>query len=91
MPTVDLPAGPVEYVDTGGDGPVVVLTHGFPMDHRQWRKVLPHLEDMRCILPTLPLGAHRAPMRPGADLSQGDRRRSSPTCLTRSTCTTSPW
>ncbi|MBA3798311.1 MAG: alpha/beta hydrolase [Geodermatophilaceae bacterium] len=71
MPTVDLPAGPVEYVDTGGDGPVVVLTHGFPMDHRQWRKVLPHLEDMRCILPTLPLGAHRAPMRPGADLSQG--------------------
>lgn len=70
MPVVELPAGEVEYVDTGGDGPVVVLTHGFPMDHRQWRLVLPHLDGLRCVLPTMPMGAHRRPMRPDADLSQ---------------------
>ncbi len=69
MPTIDVPSGPIDYVDTGGDGPVVVLTHGFPMDHRQWRKVVPLLEGARCILPTLPLGGHRVPVRPGTDLS----------------------
>jgi pimeloyl-ACP methyl ester carboxylesterase len=68
---VELPAGPVEYVDTGGPGPVVVLTHGFPMNHLQWRKVVPLLDGVRCILPTLPLGAHRQPMHADADLSQG--------------------
>lgn len=69
MPTIELPCGPVDYVDTGGSGPVVVLTHGFPMDHRQWRKVVPLLHSVRCILPTLPLGAHRVPMKPGTDLT----------------------
>ncbi|MBW8481692.1 alpha/beta fold hydrolase [Actinomadura parmotrematis] len=70
MPIAELPAGPVEYTDTGGPGPAVVLTHGFPMNHLQWRKVVPLLEGVRCIAPTLPLGAHRTPMRPGTDLSQ---------------------
>ena len=69
MPTAELDAGPIDYVDTGGDGPVVVFTHGFPMDHRQWRKVVPLLPDARCILPTLPMGAHHTPMRPGTDLT----------------------
>lgn len=71
MPVIELPAGPVEYVDTGGTGPVAVLTHGFPMNHLQWRKVVPLLDGIRCVMPTLPLGAHRRPMRPGTDLSQG--------------------
>lgn len=71
MPTVQLAAGPIEYVDTGGPGPVLVLTHGFPMNHLQWRKVVPLLDGYRCVMPTLPLGAHRQPMNPGADLSQG--------------------
>ncbi|WP_147915991.1 alpha/beta fold hydrolase [Ruania zhangjianzhongii] len=71
METVTLAAGPIDYVDTGGPGPVIVLTHGFPMNHLQWRKVLPLLGDFRCILPTLPLGAHRLPMNPGVDLGQG--------------------
>lgn len=70
MPTIELSAGPVEYQDTGGDGPVLVLTHGVPMDHTQWRKVVPLLADYRCVLPTLPLGGHRRPMKPDADLSQ---------------------
>jgi pimeloyl-ACP methyl ester carboxylesterase len=35
-----------------------------------WRGVTTKLAPtFRCIAPTLPLGAHRQPMRPGADLS----------------------
>lgn len=67
---IETSAGPIEYVDTGGPGPVVVFSHGFPMSHTQWRKVIPLMEGCRCIAPTLPLGAHRQPMRPGADLGQ---------------------
>src|SRR5699024_5424859 len=70
MPHVDLTSGPIEYVDTGGTGPVVVLTHGLPMSPTQWRKVLPQLDEYRCVLPTLPLGGHRSPMAADADLSQ---------------------
>ncbi|MBE1463675.1 pimeloyl-ACP methyl ester carboxylesterase [Kibdelosporangium phytohabitans] len=40
------------------------------MNESQWRKVLPLLPGYRCVLPTLPLGGHRQPMRPDADLSQ---------------------
>ena len=70
MPEVDLSAGTIEYQDTGGDGPVLVLLHGLTMDSSLWRKVLPDLRaDYRCVLPTLPLGGHRLPMRPDADLS----------------------
>ena len=69
MPEVELPAGTIHYEDTGGDGPVVVLLHGLIMDHTLWRDVVPELRDeYRCVLPTLPLGAHRTPMKPGADL-----------------------
>jgi pimeloyl-ACP methyl ester carboxylesterase len=70
MATIELSAGPIDYVDTGGSGPVVVFTHGFPMTWTQWRKVVPLLGGYRCVLPTLPLGAHRTPMRRDADLSQ---------------------
>lgn len=69
MPTVELSAGTIEYSDTGGDGPVLVLVHGFLMSGTVWRKVLPGLTDYRCIVPTWPLGAHGIPMRPDADLS----------------------
>ncbi|HEY1360460.1 MAG TPA: alpha/beta hydrolase [Thermoleophilaceae bacterium] len=69
MPEIEIAAGTIHYEDTGGDGPVVVLLHGLIMDHTQWRKVLPELGDYRCVLPTLPLGAHRTPMKPGTDLT----------------------
>lgn len=68
MPQVELSAGTIEYQDTGGEGPVVVLLHGLIMDHTLWREVLPGLGGMRCILPTLPLGAHRRAMRRDAEL-----------------------
>ena len=71
MPIVELPSGPIAYEDSGGSGPPVVLTHGVPMDHRVWRKVVPLLsDDYRCIAPTLPFGGHRHPMNADADLSQ---------------------
>jgi pimeloyl-ACP methyl ester carboxylesterase len=64
-----VPAGVIEYDDTGGDGPVLVFLHGLLMDHTTWRHVVPSLrDDYRCITPTLPLGSHRQPMRPDAAL-----------------------
>jgi pimeloyl-ACP methyl ester carboxylesterase len=69
-PVVELSTGPVEYVDTGGDGPVVVLLHGLLMDASLWEDVIADLaRDHRCIAPTLPLGAHRRPVADGAVLS----------------------
>lgn len=70
MPTAYLTAGPIDYTDTGGDGPTVVLLHGLLMNETLWRKVIPRLPGFRCIAPALPLGGHRRPMDPGADLSQ---------------------
>lgn len=70
MQHVDLPAGPIDYIDTGGDGPVLVLGHGLLMNETLWSKVIPLLEGYRCVAPTLPLGAHRSPMRADADLTQ---------------------
>ncbi|WP_369216960.1 alpha/beta fold hydrolase [Streptomyces flavofungini] len=70
MPEVHLSAGSVEYQDTGGEGPVVVLLHGVAMNGSLWRHVVASLRrDFRCVVPTLPLGGHRTPMKVGADLS----------------------
>jgi pimeloyl-ACP methyl ester carboxylesterase len=70
MPAVELSPGTIEYEDTGGDGPAIVLLHGLIMDGSLWRHVVEELRDEhRCIVPTLPLGAHRRAMRSDADLS----------------------
>jgi pimeloyl-ACP methyl ester carboxylesterase len=70
MPELELSAGTVEYEDTGGSGPVIVFVHGLMMDGSLWRHVVADLRrDYRCVLPTLPLGGHRHPMRADADLS----------------------
>ena len=67
---IELSAGTIDYLDTGGAGPVVVLLPGLLMDASLWQHVVAELStDHRCIVPTLPLGAHRHPMRPDADLS----------------------
>ena len=67
---IDLSAGQIDYLDTGGDGPTVVLLHGVLMHHSVWRSVITKLApSFRCVAPTLPLGAHRQPMLDGADLS----------------------
>jgi len=70
MQEIALSAGIIEYEDTGGSGPVVILLHGLVMDGSLWRHVVSELcSDHRCVVPTLPLGSHRRPMRPDADLS----------------------
>jgi pimeloyl-ACP methyl ester carboxylesterase len=70
MSDIELSAGPVEYTDTGGDGPVVVFLHGLMMDASLWDEVIAGLSaSHRCLAPTLPLGAHRRAMKPDADLS----------------------
>ncbi|GAA3733527.1 alpha/beta hydrolase [Streptomyces tremellae] len=74
MPEVTLSAGTIAYEDTGeGPGdprPTLVLLHGLTMDGSVWREVVAALGPRyRCVLPTLPLGAHRTPMRPDADLT----------------------
>lgn len=70
MPELALSAGTIDYEDTGGSGPVIVFVHGLMMDGSLWRKVVAELRsNYRCVLPTLPLGGHRHPMRAHADLS----------------------
>ena len=70
MPIAELSTGPIEYEDTGGDGPVIVPIHGLVMNGAVWREVVADLRsDHRCVVPTLPLGGHRRPMHPDADLS----------------------
>jgi len=70
MPQIELPAGTIEYTDTGGGGPVIVLLHGLLMDATLWDEVIAALAPgHRCVAPTLPLGAHRHAMEAGADLS----------------------
>jgi len=70
MREIELSAGTIEYEDTGGDGPVLVLLHGLMMDASLWDDVIAGLSaGYRCVAPTLPLGAHRRAMRSGADLS----------------------
>lgn len=66
---VDVAAGPIEYEDEG-EGPVIVLAHGLFMSSSVWRQVVPELAGhARVVTPTLPLGAHRRPMKADADLS----------------------
>jgi pimeloyl-ACP methyl ester carboxylesterase len=70
MPEVELSAGTIEYEDTGGGGPVVVMVGGLAIGGSLWRQVVRELRDEhRCVVPTLPMGAHRRPMRPDAVLS----------------------
>jgi len=69
MTEIRLSAGPLEYEDMGS-GEVIVLLHGLHMNGSLWREVAAILAmGHRCVVPTLPFGGHRAPMRPDADLT----------------------
>ena len=71
MKSVEVTAGTVEYREAGDPaGSPVVLLHGLLMNDSQWDLVLPLLPaDHRYLLPVLPLGGHRVPMRADADLT----------------------
>lgn len=61
--------GAIEYRDIG-EGPVIVFLHLVLAEASHWDKMVPLLADRyRCILPTLPMGAHRLPADDDADLS----------------------
>ncbi|MGP0030401.1 MAG: alpha/beta fold hydrolase [Acidimicrobiales bacterium] len=70
MPALALSAGTIDYLDTGGDGPPLLLLHGLLMDESLFTEVVARLRDeFRCLVPVLPLGSHRIPLRGDADLS----------------------
>jgi pimeloyl-ACP methyl ester carboxylesterase len=66
---IRLGVGRVRCHDSGHGEPIVFL-HGLLVDGRLWRKVIALLDGhARCIAPDLPLGSHRLPFEPDADLS----------------------
>lgn len=70
MHELQLQAGTIEYEDTGGGGPTLLLLHGLLMDGSLWRDVVADLrDDHRCVVPTLAFGSHRRPMAADADLT----------------------
>jgi pimeloyl-ACP methyl ester carboxylesterase len=70
MKQIELSAGTIDFEDSGGSGPTIVLLHGLMMDASLWRDTIDDLAaDHRCIAPTLPLGGHPRAMRADADLS----------------------
>jgi pimeloyl-ACP methyl ester carboxylesterase len=71
MKSAEVTAGTIEYREEGDpDGPPVVLLHGVLMNDRQWDLALPLLPSgYRYLLPVLPLGGHRVPMREDAELT----------------------
>lgn len=71
MKSVNIAAGTLEYREQGDpNGPPVVLLHGPLFNDAQWDLTLPLLPDgFRYLLPALPMGGHRTPMRDDADLT----------------------
>jgi pimeloyl-ACP methyl ester carboxylesterase len=67
--TVEVPQGRVRYRALGSGDPILFV-HGYLVDGRIWDGVAERLaSDFTCILPDWPLGSHRIPMNPDADLS----------------------
>ena len=74
MPYVTVPAGTLHYRTAGpadSTMPPVVFVHGFLVDSRLWDGVADRLaaRGIRSYLVDWPLGSHRTPMLPDADLS----------------------
>ena len=87
MAQVELSAGTVEYGDTGGTGPVLVLLPGLAMDGRLWQGVIEELPaECRCLTPTLPFGAHRQALSPTPTSPCAGSAGSSPSSSSASTC-----
>jgi pimeloyl-ACP methyl ester carboxylesterase len=71
MKSVEVTAGTIEYREEGDPNCApVVLLHGLLMNDAQWNLALPLLpRGCRYLLPILPMGGHRIPMREDADLT----------------------
>jgi pimeloyl-ACP methyl ester carboxylesterase len=68
--TVRLSSGVIDYRERGAGRPVVFV-HGLLVNADLWRGVVPGIAEAgyRCIAPDWPLGSHRTPMEPTADLT----------------------
>ncbi len=67
--SVDLADGRIECFERGS-GPTLVFAHGWLANANLWRAVVEELaSEFRCVVLDLPLGAHRVPMAPNADLT----------------------
>jgi pimeloyl-ACP methyl ester carboxylesterase len=67
--TLDLDDGALDYFERG-EGPALLFCHGWLANANLWREVVDRLQaEFRCLVLDLPLGSHRTPMAPGADLS----------------------
>lgn len=66
---VETPHGPVRVRDTGGSGPPVLLVHSLLLDPDLYAPLVPLLTERgyRCLVPELPLGAHRLALHLEAD------------------------
>ncbi|GCE10047.1 alpha/beta fold hydrolase [Dictyobacter aurantiacus] len=70
MLQIELSAGIIEYEDTGGSSPVIVLLYGLLMNGSVWLQVVGDLSnDYHCLIPTLPVGGHWQPMQTEVSLS----------------------
>lgn len=72
MPAITLNSGTIHYEKSGpADGRPVLFIHGYAMGASLWRPLTERLaaEGFSCLAPTWPLGAHREPMRRGAELT----------------------
>src|SRR5918997_4059261 len=66
---LELSAGTLRYQESG-EGPPIVFVQGLFNDGQIWRKVVPELsKDFKCVTVDWPLGAHKQPMKPSADLT----------------------
>ena len=65
----EVAAGTIRYREAGS-GPTLVFVHGALVDGQIWNATAERLTDgYRCVVPDLPMGSHRAPIRPEADLT----------------------
>lgn len=66
--TIETALGPIDVRESGNGAPLVFL-HGLLANHDLWAGVVERLEGThRCIVPTLPLGAHTRALRADARL-----------------------
>lgn len=68
MPAIRVEGRTLRYEDTGGEGPAVLLLHGFPLSSAMWAPQLEALgEGLRLIAPDLPgFGGSEPPVDPEA-------------------------
>jgi pimeloyl-ACP methyl ester carboxylesterase len=81
---VSTPHGAIFVREAPGDGPAVVLMHGFPDDQRIYARLLPLLSTRRAVTFDF-LGYGRSDRSATAGFTPDDQPRKSPRCSTRST------